>query len=292
MSIIQQLRERAGWLLGGLIALSLIGFLLMDARSSRFFGGGGRGTVIGVVDGHDIEDDEYNTQGTSIEDGYKQRSQAQTVDDQTRQQIRDMVWNQDIMEQLLSKKCAALGMTVSDKELNDMLAGDDPVSEIRQAFTDRKTGVFNSQAAAEQINQIRTIYRAGPRRNANADNRQYEMARSFFEVSVPQWIKQRLEQKFVTLLTNSAYVPKWMAEKELADNSQISAFSYVNTPYYTISDSAAKVSDAEINDYVNQHPSQFRQEDSRSIAYVSFDASPTARDSDRVRKSLADLSKE
>jgi len=57
--------------LGGLIALSLIGFLLMDARSSRFFGGGGRTTVVGVVNGHDIEADQYNAEVNQIEDRYK-----------------------------------------------------------------------------------------------------------------------------------------------------------------------------------------------------------------------------
>ena len=113
--------------------------------------------------------------------------------------------------------------------------------EIRQAFTDRKTGMFDAQAAAQQINQIRSIYKSGPRKGANADNSQYEVAKSFWEEEVPQFIEQRLQQKFVTLLANSAYVPKWMAEKENADNSQIASISFVNTPYYTIPDSAAKV---------------------------------------------------
>jgi peptidyl-prolyl cis-trans isomerase D len=262
----------------------------MDARSSHL-GGGGRGTVIGVVDGHDIEADEYNHEVSNIEDGYKQQNNT-AVDDQSRQQIRDMVWNQTVMNLLVAKQCALLGMEISDKELNDMLAGDDPVDDIRRAFTDRKTGVFDAQAAAQQINQIRNIYRAGPRRGSNADNRQYEVAKSFWEVSVPRYVEQRLDQKFVTLLANSAYVPKWMAEKEIADNSQIASVSYVNNPYIMISDSAVKVSDAEITDYVNQHPDAFRQQDSRSIAYVSFDASPNHSDSDRVRKQLVELSKE
>ena len=53
MSIIQQIRDKAVWLVSGLIALSLIGFLLMDARSSRFFGG--HSTVVGEINGQQIE---------------------------------------------------------------------------------------------------------------------------------------------------------------------------------------------------------------------------------------------
>jgi len=55
MSIIQQIRDKAAWLVFGLIALSLIGFLLMDssAGKSRLFGN--RSTVIGKVNGEKIE---------------------------------------------------------------------------------------------------------------------------------------------------------------------------------------------------------------------------------------------
>jgi peptidyl-prolyl cis-trans isomerase D len=291
MSIIQSIRERAAWLVFGLIAVSLVGFLLMDARKSNFFGGD-RGTVVGVIDGRKIQVDEFNQQVNSIEERAKQQQQGGSVTDEMREQIRENVWNRIIQESLLSKDYAALGMEVSQKEENDMLAGQDVVPEIRQAFTDPKTGFFNAQAAAEQINQIRNIYKSGPKKGANADNSQYAVAKSFWEEEEPQFIQQRLEQKFVTLIANSAYIPKWMAEKENADNSQIASISFVNTPYYTIPDSAAKITDAEITDYVNQHADEFKQQESRSIAYVTFDASPTTADSTRVRQQLVDLEKE
>ncbi|HXB32367.1 MAG TPA: SurA N-terminal domain-containing protein, partial [Puia sp.] len=276
MSIIQSIRERAAWLVFGLIAVSLVGFLLMDARKSNFFGGN-RGTVVGVVDGQKIQVEDFDQQVDNIEARYKKQQQG-SVSDELREQIRDGVWNRIIQGNLLSKYYAALGMDISDKEENDMLVGQDAVQEIRQAFTDRRTGIFDAQAAANQINQIKSIYRSGPKKGANADNSQYEIAKSFWEDEVPQFIEQRLQQKFLTLVANSAYVPKWMAEKENADNSQIAAISFVNTPYYSVPDSTAKVTDAEIMDYVNQRPEEFKQEESRSVAYVTFDASPTSED--------------
>jgi peptidyl-prolyl cis-trans isomerase D len=50
MSVIQQIRDKAAWLVFGLIALSLVGFLLMDAfvGRSRFFGS--NSTTLGSVD--------------------------------------------------------------------------------------------------------------------------------------------------------------------------------------------------------------------------------------------------
>ena len=61
MSIIQTIRDKGAAIVIGVIALSLIGFLLMDAKPGQggIFGGG-NSTVIGVVNGKDINLDEYN----------------------------------------------------------------------------------------------------------------------------------------------------------------------------------------------------------------------------------------
>jgi peptidyl-prolyl cis-trans isomerase D len=286
MSIIQQIRDKAVWLVSGLIALSLIGFLLMDARSSRFFGG--HSTVVGEINGQKIEYTAFEQQVNVQQEQYKQRGYP--TNDAMLQNIRDNVWKQMIEDAVLSSDYADLGLDVSDKEVNDMLVGPNAIEDIKRAFTDPKTGIFNAQAAAQQINQIRNIYKTGPKKTG--DNRQYEMARAFFEEQIPQIVKMRMREKYTALLANSAYVPKWMIEKMNADNSQLASVSYVATPYFTVSDSSVKISDAEIQEYIDAHKDRFKQEESRSIAYVTFDASPSSADSAKLRQQLADMKKD
>jgi peptidyl-prolyl cis-trans isomerase D len=285
MSIIQQIREKAAWLVFGLIALSLIGFLLMDAfvGKSRLFGN--KSTVIGEINGQKIEYTSFEQQVTDMEEQYKERGYP--TNDAMQENIRDNVWQQMIGDALLNNDYTALGLQVSDKEINDMLVGADATPDIKRAFTDPKTGVFDAQQAAAQINNLRNIYKAGPKKNG--DNRQYEGAKNFFEQGIPQLIKMRLRDKYTALLANSAYVPKWMIEKMNADNSQMASISFVSTPYFTVSDSAAKISDQEIQDYIDQHKDRFKQDESRSIAYVTFDASPSSADSAKIKQQLADL---
>ena len=284
MSIIQQIREKAAWLVFGLIALSLIGFLLMDAfvGRSRLFGN--RSSVVGSVNGEKIEYTDFEKAMTDQEEQLKARGYQ--VNDAMLQNVRDMVWRQMTEEVLLNSDIASLGIQVTDKEVNDMLVGQNAIQDIKQAFTDPKTGVFDVQAAAAQINQLRNLYKSGPKKNA--DNSRYEMARRFFEESLPQIIKMRLREKYTALFANSAYVPKWMLEKSNSDNSQLATISYVSTPYLSVPDSAAKISDAEIQDYINKHPDQYKQEESRSIAYVTFNAGPNSSDSQRVKQQLID----
>jgi peptidyl-prolyl cis-trans isomerase D len=287
MSIIQQIRDKAAWLVFGLIALSLIGFLLMDARSSKFFGGS-RSTVVGEVNGQKIEYNNFEQQVTGKEDEYKQRGYP--TNDAVQQTVRDEVWKEVVEEALLNNDYASLGLDVSDKEVNDMLVGPNAIPQIRQAFTDQKTGIFDAQGAATRINQMRALVKAGPKKNA--DNANYEGARRFFEEALPQLIKMRLREKYMALFANTAYVPKWMIDKVNSDNSQMASVSYVNTPYFIIPDSAAKVSDAEIQDYIDKHKDAFKQEESRSIAYVTFDAAPSSADTAKLKQQLTDLKKE
>ncbi|MDO6433347.1 SurA N-terminal domain-containing protein [Flavitalea sp. BT771] len=285
MSIIQQIREKAAWLVFGLIALSLIGFLLMDAfvGRSRLFGN--RSTTVGTVNGEKIEYNDFQRLVSLQEEQYKRSGYP--MNEGMQQNIREGVWRQMIEDALLTGDENTLGLEVTDKEINDMLVGANAIQDIKRAFTDPKTGVFDAQAAAARINQMRQLWKAGPKKNA--DNREYEAARSFFEESVPQIAKMRLREKYTSLLANSAFVPKWMLEKGNADNSQLASISYVNTPYFTIPDSAVKVSESEIADYVNEHKDQFHQEEGRSIAYVVFDASPNAADSAALRQQLTDM---
>ncbi len=274
MSVIQQIRDKAAWLVFGLIALSLVGFLLMDAfvGRSRFFGGSS--TTIGQVNGEQLDYAKFQKQAADREDQYK--SKGYPLNEMMQQNIKDEVWKQFIEESVMSGVYKQVGIEISDKELNDMLVGPNAIPEIRQSFTDPKTGIFDGQAAASTINQLRTIYKS----NKKTD-KSYEEAKKFFEEGIPQIIKLREREKYSSLIANSAYVPKWMVAKTISDNSQIASIEFVNTPYSTIADSAVKVSDDEIREYLRKHKDQYKQEETRSIAYVAFNAGPTSVDSAR-----------
>jgi peptidyl-prolyl cis-trans isomerase D len=285
MSIIQQIRERAAWLVFGLIALSLVGFLLMDAfvGRSRLFGS--KSTTVGSINGENIEYTKFQGMVDDQEEKYKARGYQ--TNEAIQQSIRDNVWKQMVEEAVLAGNYKSLGLDVSQKEIDDMLVGANAIPEVKQAFTDPQTGVFDPQAAAQRINQMRSIVKSGRK-----TDKLYESARNFFEEYIPQITKMRLRDKYLALLANSAYIPKWMIEKTNADNSLLTSIAYVNTPYFTIPDSTVKISDEEIDEYVSLHKDQFKQPETRSVAYVTFNDAPTTADSAKIRQQLTDLKKD
>jgi peptidyl-prolyl cis-trans isomerase D len=75
-------------------------------------------------------------------------------------------------------------------------------------------------------------------------------------------------------------VPKWLAEKQLNDEAQVASINVMNASFASISDSAVKVTDADITDFVARHKNEYKQEEeTRSISYVTFNAQPNGKDS-------------
>jgi peptidyl-prolyl cis-trans isomerase D len=283
MSVIQSIQKRA-WIISGSIALALIVFILEEGirGGSKMFS---NTTVIGSVNGEKLDNVKFQKQVADREEQAK--ASGYPMNDMMQQNIKDQVWKQFVEDGVLAKVYKQLGIDVSDKELNDMLVGSNAIPDIKKSFTDPKTGYFDAQAAASAINQLRTIYISNKR-----NDKGYDQAKRFFEESIPQIIISRQKEKYLSLVSNSVYIPKWMAEKMSTDANEIAAINYVNVPYSSIADSSIKISDEEINDYVSKHKEQYKQEETRSIAYVVFNAAPTAADSARTLQQLANLKAE
>jgi peptidyl-prolyl cis-trans isomerase D len=279
MSIIQSIRDKAAWLVFGVIALSLLGFLLMDAfvgRGSRGGLFGGNETTIGKVNGEAIDYIDFQKRAKMMEDQYA--AQGYPMNEMMRQNLTEQLWNQTIEETVLREEAAKLGLSVTPKELEDILFGANPPQDLAQQFTNAQ-GVYDANAARAAIAELRK-----QKNNPNAEN--------FENVYLPELMKSRLREKYMSLLANTLYYPKWMLEKMNNDNSQLAAISYVNAPYAAISDSSIKVTDEDINAYVSKHKEDFKQEKTRGISYVIFNAAPTAADTAATAASLLALKNE
>jgi peptidyl-prolyl cis-trans isomerase D len=211
MSIIQTIRDKAAWIIIAAIALALIAFIVQDAfQNQSIFND--NPTSLGTVNGKKIEAITFEERFKQIEEQYQ--SQGYPMNDGMRENIREQLWNEYVDDAILSKKYKKLGIAVSDKELSDILYGANPPQELRQQFTDQATGQYNPTAAYQQIQALRK-QKTSP------------AYKSFFGQYLPSLIKNRQKEKYMSLLGNSVYVPKWMIERMTADNSQQATISYV-----------------------------------------------------------------
>lgn len=270
MSVIQSIRDRGAWIIFGIIALALIAFILQDGlgrKGSRL----STSSIITKVDGKVIERGAFEEKLKMAEAMYAQQGA-------TRDQLIGSVWTQEVESIVLSNEYEKLGLVVSTKELNDILYGDN--SPFRQEFTDPKTGEFKVDDVKRIVAQIKK-------------SKNVEQNKMIIEGYINPAVQNALRTKYQTLLIQSAYVPKWLTEKQQADNNAIAAISYVYYPYQAIADSSVKVTDSEIEAYVKKHASEFKKtEETRSISFVTFSAAPSSADTSAVLNQLKTLKKD
>ena len=276
MSVIQKIRDKYARISVIAIALALMGFILTDYVTGRNRGGygGGSKNIVGRVNGQKIDRIDFEKKVKQQEDFQKQQGYSRGGE-ADRQQATQAVWEQEISRILMTEEIDKLGMQVGKREFGDILYGDNAPADIIKQFTDPKTGQFNPAQAKQAVDQM---LKKGTQ--DQKDN---------FKNFLNQLAVQRMAEKYNSLLTNGTNYPRWILEKQNADNSQLGKLSMIREVYSSIPDSSVKISDQEIADFVSKHKEDYKQEEGRSIAYVSFSASASAADSADAKNKAAAL---
>lgn len=223
----------------------------------------GEKNFIGSVNGTDIDSKEYDATVKNIEDQYKQFGYP--MGDMAKEQA----WNQIVTAAVIDKEASKMGISISPKELDDMLYVN-PTDDIRRSAVNAQ-GQFDPNVLRQQLD--------GLKKSKNKE--QIEGFNRYLEAIS----KNKVQQKFMALLANTAYYPKWLVEKTNSENASLATVSYVNVPYATVVDTA-KISDEEVTAYVNKHNEEFKQELTRSFSFVAFDANPSGKDTVELVNSL------
>jgi len=265
MSVIQSIRDKGAWIITFIIALALLAFILQDSSFSRG-GGFSSTTTVGKVNGVTISRADFEAKLDFIQKMYGQQAG-------NREQLIAGVWQQEVDQIIMTQEYEKLGLKVTAKELSDVLF-DPQNSPLKREFTDQQTGQFKVEEAKAAFAQIK--------KSKNA-----EQIKMIEEAYINPTIQQTLRTKYNNLLQQSAYVPKWLVEKTQADNNAVASISFVAVPYATIVDSTVKVSDDEILAYAKKHHKEYdKEEESRTINYVSFDATASANDSSNTLNTI------
>jgi peptidyl-prolyl cis-trans isomerase D len=116
MQIIQNIREKGAAIMVALLALTLIGFILMDAQSggNKLFSGISKD--IGSVNGTDVSYD-YFTKKVSLAELQQEQQYGQKPTGPQAAEIRNSVWNQIVAENIFYNEADKLGINFTAKEI-------------------------------------------------------------------------------------------------------------------------------------------------------------------------------
>jgi peptidyl-prolyl cis-trans isomerase D len=277
MALINTIREKSGVAVGA-VAIGMLLFIVggdLVGGKNRLFGRDGN--AVGVVNGEKIELPEFTAALEQAKQNFANQ-QGRPPDEQATGYLRDQVWNQLLYKRAFQPEIDKLGLSVSDAELVDLVQGDNISPAIKQAFTDPKTGQLDR---ARLTDYLKNLDKLPPEAQAAFHN---------FEASLRDF--DRPVNKYNALLKNSVYVTSAEAKAfDVAQNAKAS-FRYLFVPYTSISDSAFKPTNAQLQDYLDRHKGRYKVEDGRTVEYIVVPEVATAQDSAELRKSMAELAQQ
>jgi peptidyl-prolyl cis-trans isomerase D len=256
MALIGKIRQN-GWILVVALGLALFAFIIQEYVQNRSNYNAGDVNSMGRVEGVSIDRGRFdayqkNVYGNAQADPY---------------QVRAQVYNHFVDEAVAKGLGEKVGLGVPKDELLDLQFGNTNLSPvIMQRFQGDGGGV--NMAQLQQIKQAIDSKQLPP---------QY---REYWGIQEDEIIADRLQAKYINMVSKGLYTPKWQAEMAFAENNNRSTFTYVRVPYDKVAITDVKPSDADYASFLEQNKEQFWQdEESRTVDFAVINVVPSAQDS-------------
>lgn len=269
MAVLEKIRSRMGLLASLIIGFALLAFVLSDFLTGGRSILGNNQFQIAEINGKKVQFQEFDLLVNQLSEVYKFNSGQANLNEDLINNIREQSWQQLVDQYVLGDEYQKIGLSVSPKEVLDMVQGSEPHPYIRQLFTDPKTQIFNRAAVLQFIKSL---------------EKETDPARKNYWLYIEnQIIRERYMTKYMNLINKGLYVTSRQVQKEMDDNSRKVSFNYLAVNYSTIPDSLISVKLSEVKKYLKEHAKEFEQEASRDIEYVTFDIVPSAEDFAEVK---------
>lgn len=248
MAVLNSIRKRGVFLIL-IIALALFSFILSDIINKGSSAASVQ-NVVATVNGTEILREDFMTQVDEYQRNLGPNAAAS--------QAMNLVWDRQLKSLLYDQQVKALGLTISEEQLNDQLR---MTLANNPTFQD-ENGLYSDARLLE--------YMAAIQNNARA-KQQWD--------TFLKGVRESLGQStYATLVTSGM-------EVSMADGEQLYRFEndkidieYLHVPYSTIEDEAVEVSESEIKAYIRENAKDFEVDPMVDLEYVIFEESASNED--------------
>ncbi|MHA7056361.1 peptidylprolyl isomerase [Aquimarina sp. M1] len=260
MAVLNKIRQRSVFLIV-IIALALFSFVLADLIRNGGAISQKAANTIATINGEEIDRTDFARKVEAASRNFGSNgSNLQTV---------NYVWNQEVRQIVFDGQFEELGIRAGADEVTQLLEeglANNPTFQ-------NEAGVFDRAKMQEYVASIKGNPAA------------YQQWQDY-KISLG---KGALEQTYLNMI--KAGVGATLKEGELAYKMEndVVDIKYVQLPFSSIEDTEVKVSDAEIQSYINKHPELYQAEASRNMRFVFFKEEPSQEDEDQL---IAEVTKD
>lgn len=273
MAALGKIRKR-GMILISIIGLGLFAFIAEEGFRSCEASRNDQRQQVGKVLGEKVNVQDFQKLIDEYTEVIKMQQGVDNLNEMQMNQVKDMVWQTYIQTKVVEDEAKKIGLTVTDAELQNILAeGTNPML-MQTPFVNRQTGRFDVNSLKKFIADYKTQQTANPQMAA-----QYQTLYKYWTFIERTLRQQILAQKYQSLLAGCILSNPVEAKLSYKDENEESSIQLATFAYSTIDDSKIKVQDADLKAKYDELKERFKQNvESRDIKYVTVRVEPSPAD--------------
>ncbi len=277
-----------GAILVGVIGAALLAFIAEEAFRSCDASKNESRQQIGEVLGEKINMQDYQKLVDEYTNVIKITQGRENLTDEELNQLKDVVWNTYVQNRIIESEAKKLGLTVTDKELQDVLvAGTNPML-MQTPFVNQQTGRFDSNLLKKFLTEYKQAKNTNPQMAE-----QYKSVYDFWSFIEKSLRQQLLAQKYQALFANCFLSNPVSAKMAFNAENEESNILLAAFPYSDVNDKEVKVTDEDLKAKYGELKERFKQyEETRDIKYVSVQVVASAADKAELNKEFAAYDKQ
>lgn len=276
MALIGTLRTKMGTWVVVFVFVAIAAFVLGD-----LFGNNGvllgRNTV-GEIAGTEISLEDYQAAIQEREANYVLNF-GRNPGEREMTSIRQQAWELLIVRHAIEDQYKKVGVQVPNAEVEDMIWGKNVDENVKQAFTNPETGLFDKDKVLSYLGQLKTM----------PDGSEPRVRWEMFQKDLAPG---RTRLKYENLLIKADFITTAETEREYHTQSDVAEASYLYVPFFAVSDSVVSVADADLKTYYNKNKEKFKTANTRDLSYVAFPVNPSADDTLNIYQEVLKLAGE
>lgn len=256
--------RRAGALLVCVIALGLFAFIAEELVRSCESTRNESHQRIGEVLGQKINVNDYQKLVDEYSDVLKFTQNRDNLSDAELNQVKDAAWQTLVQGLILEDEAGKIGLTVTDRELQNVLNQGTHQMLLQTPFVNQQTGRFDANLLKKFVAEYKQAQQNNPQLAE-----QYRSVYNFWTFVEKSLRSQLLMQKYQILLSSCLLSNPVSAKMEYDSRYEESDIVLASFPYSAVNDNDVTVSESDIKAKYNEMKQFFKNDaETRNIKYV------------------------
>ena len=256
--------RRAGALLVCVIALGLFAFIAEELVRSCESTRNESHQRIGEVLGQKINVNDYQKLVDEYSDVLKFTQNRDNLSDAELNQVKDAAWQTLVQGLILEDEAGKIGLTVTDRELQNVLNQGTHQMLLQTPFVNQQTGRFDANLLKKFVAEYKQAQQNNPQLAE-----QYRSVYNFWTFVEKSLRSQLLMQKYQILLSSCLLSNPVSAKMEYDGRYEESDIVLASFPYSAVNDNDVTVSESDIKAKYNEMKQFFKNDaETRNIKYV------------------------